>query len=104
MSDLPRATLPWACRLSIQLKLGQVLVPGHRSCLPRGRILGHHNVFEDEDIHVGGQETAVSILGGADNRLAADVEAGVDQYRTTGQRSKASSRRVNRGLRSSSTV
>ena len=71
------------------------------SGLPRGRVLGDDDVFEHQHVHVGGQEAAVGVLRRADDRLAADVEAGVDEHGAAGQALETPrSRRWNRGLRS----
>ena len=39
-----------------------------------GSILGQHDIFEDEDIHVGGEEATVRVFRGADDWLAADIK------------------------------
>ncbi len=40
-----------------------------------------HEVFDDEHVHIGGHEASKGLFGGADDRFAPDVEAGVDQHR-----------------------
>src|SRR5258705_6406256 len=70
---------------SIQLKL--VLVNDLEF-----RILGFlskHRIPDDEQVEVRSHETSERVLGRADDRLAAHVEAGVDHHRTAGQAMEA---------------
>src|SRR5215813_768017 len=62
---------------SIQLKLAQVLFALGFGHLRRRRIFQQNGVFEDERIHFGREKTAVRIGRCADDRFAANVEAGV---------------------------
>ena len=75
---------------------------------PRVQLLRHvflqqDDVFEHERVHFGAEETAIRVLGRADDRLAADVEAGVDEHRATGRCWNACSSFVSAGCGSSST-
>ena len=54
------------------------------SCAPRLLLLEQHEVLEHQRVHVRRHEAAVGVLRRADDRLAADVEAGVDDDRAAG--------------------
>src|SRR5262249_27103770 len=69
---------------SVKLELGEVPHPidlidflGHLS-------LVEYEVLQDQGIHLGGEETSVGVLRRADDGFATDVEARVDEDRTTG--------------------
>ncbi len=73
-----------ASTVSPASELGEVFFAvGFRHLL---RLVGlkQHMVAEDQDVHVGHQETAVGVFRCADDRLAADIEACVDQHRAAG--------------------
>ena len=58
---------------------------GAHRFIKRGLILpAEHAVLDHQQVHVGGQQAAVGVLRGADNRLAADIEAGVDDHAAAG--------------------
>src|SRR5213595_3941945 len=53
-----------------------------------------HARAEREGVHLGAHEAEVGVLRGAHDRLAADVEARVDEHGTAGQRLEAAEQRV----------
>src|SRR5262245_32669508 len=52
-------------------------------------VFRQHYVLEHERIDVGHDETAIRLCGRTHDRLAADVEARVDEHRTAGALEKA---------------
>src|SRR6185295_12452040 len=71
------------CMSLVQLELRQVLFPCPRVQFLRHVFLQQDDVLEHERVHLRAEETAVRVLGRADDRLAADVEAGVDEHRAS---------------------
>ena len=67
----------------VGLELREVVVHWMRRRL---RLIGlqQEAVLHDEDVHVGGHETPVGVLRGADNRFPADIKARVDEHRAAG--------------------
>ena len=51
-------------------------------------LLEQREAFENQHVHVGGQEAAISVFVVEDDRLTAHVEAGVDDDRAAGLRFK----------------
>src|SRR6516164_3810764 len=74
-----------ATLLSVKLKLSQMFFPAGQAAVRPHVLLEDQAVFQNQGVHVCRQEAAVSILGSADNRLAPDVETGVDQDRAASQ-------------------
>jgi len=57
-----------------------------------------HAIFQHQRVHVGAAEAIDGVLRRAHDRLAADIEAGVHEHRTTGQVVKSDEQAMEYGV------
>src|SRR5258706_2019735 len=92
---LPSTWRPAALGLSSVRVEGILIVELERRILPR---LVEEAVADDERLDLGTHEAAERVLGRADDRLAAHVEAGVDEHRAAGRRLERLEQAVETGV------
>src|SRR5688572_5599259 len=67
---------------SVGGKAGKILLTLHGRAR-RLLVLAENAMFEDEDVHVGGNKATVGVLRRGDNRFSPYIETGVDDERAT---------------------